>query len=49
VPTVPAPPPPDAEMVIGDEPMTVKGEQDAEPEQVAEVVATFATWLGLLK
>jgi len=39
----PEPPvPPVAEIVIGEEPMTVNGVQEAEPEQEAEVVATVA-------
>lgn len=38
--TVPVPPPPEAEMLIGVEPMTVKAEHDALPVQDAVVVAT---------
>ena len=40
MPTVPDPPPPDAEIVIGDDPITVKDVHEAEPEQDTEVVAT---------
>lgn len=36
--------PPEDEMVMGDEPMTVKAEHEVEPEHEAEVVATL--WIG---
>ena len=40
VPKVPEPPPPEAEILTGEEPMTVKAVQEALPVQDAVVVAT---------